>query len=1058
VSLVTHAPHIDGEAACRLTREVYGLDATAEALPSERDQNFLLTSATGDRFVLKIANALEDRALLDAQNQAMAAVSATDAIVPLVLPTRTGECIAAREIAPGTRWFVRLLSYLPGVPLAQVKRQSPALLRDLGRVVARVDRALAHFDHPAIHREFYWDLAAGRKTSAPLVGRIADATTRSVVERLLADFDVHTAPLLARLRTSVVHNDANDYNVIVSAPDPVTRERRVVGLIDFGDMVHSYSVASLAVAIAYAVLDKPDPLAVAGHVIAGYHAERPLRENEVTALFGLICLRLCMSARIAADQMASRPNDPYLAISQEPLARTLPVLAGTHPRFAEYTFRAACGFEPVPGEKAVTNWLRANAATFASVLGPVLGSPGDYQRAAPPIVLDLSVGSPLVAGNPTDNTEPKLSARIATAMAEAGASVAIGRYGEARLLYTSPIFADAMDLNYRRALRAHSGPGAEAQPRTVHLGIDLFAAAGTPVFAPLGGVVHTFANNGAPLDYGPVVVLEHTIDETVHFYTVYGHLARASLDGLHAGKKVSRGELIGTIGTPDINGGWPPHLHFQLVTDVLDRGTDFPGVAPAPQRSVWESLSPDPSALRTTSATRSAGASQEVARGISSRIETTLAARRARIGRNLSVAYAEPVKVARGWMQYLYDDDGRRYLDAYNNVPHVGHAHPAVVRAACDQMRVLNTNTRYLHDGLAAFGETLTATLPPSLSVCFFVNSGSEANELALRLARAHTRGRDVISLDAAYHGITTTLIDISPYKHHGPGGQGAPPWAHAVPLPDTYRGAYRRSDPDAGVKYAQHVEETCERIRQQGGALSAFIAESCPSVGGQLMLPDGYLAAAYRHVRRAGGVCIADEVQTAYGRIGTHFWGFETQDVVPDIVVLGKPIGNGYPIGAVVTTREIAASFDNGMEFFSTFGGSTVACAVGRAVLEVVLREGLQEHARRIGARMLSRLRALADRYPIVGDVRGSGLFLGVELVRDRQSLAPAGNEAAFVVNRLREEGILTGTDGPFHNVIKIRPPMPFGGEDGDRLVAALDRILGEEFSSTPPASAAAL
>jgi 4-aminobutyrate aminotransferase-like enzyme len=336
---------------------------------------------------------------------------------------------------------------------------------------------------------------------------------------------------------------------------------------------------------------------------------------------------------------------------------------------------------------------------------------------------------------------------------------------------------------------------------------------------------------------------------------------------------------------------------------------------------------------------------------------------------------------------------------------------------------MLNTNTRYLHDNLAAFADRLTATLPAPLRVCYFVNSGSEANELALRLARAHTRRRDVIVLDGAYHGNTTTLVDISPYKFNGPGGEGAQPWVHVLPLPDTYRGEFRRGDPRAGAKYAEYARH----VRNP----SAFIAESAPSVGGQIILPDGYLGNVYALVRAAGGVCIADEVQTAYGRLGTHFYAFEAQQVVPDIVVLGKPIGNGYPLGAVVTTPEIAASFANGMEYFSTFGGSTVSCAAGIAVLDVVQDERLQDHAREVGGALLEALQQIAARQPLVGDVRGSGLFLGVELVKDRETREPATVEAAGVVERMRERGILLGTEGAFANVLKID------------LAATLDEVL---------------
>lgn len=423
--------------------------------------------------------------------------------------------------------------------------------------------------------------------------------------------------------------------------------------------------------------------------------------------------------------------------------------------------------------------------------------------------------------------------------------------------------------------------------------------------------------------------------------------------------------------------------------------------------------------------------------------QTLLSVRRRIIGPSVKLAYRRPLHVVRASMQYVYDADGRRYIDAYNNVPHVGHSHPKIFDAVAGQLALINTNTRYLHESLERFAEALTATLPEPLRVCYFVNSGSEANELALRLARAHTGAIDLIVLDAAYHGNTNTMIDISPYKFNGPGGRGRPPWVHVARLPDVYRGEYKSTDPHAGRRYAESVGERIAQLQAHGTALCGYIAESCPSVGGQILLPEGYLARVYSEVRAAGGVCIADEVQTGYGRLGRYFYGFEQQNVVPDIVVLGKPIGNGYPVAAVVTTPEIAASFDNGMEYFSTFGGSTVSCAVGLAVLETVQSEGLQAHAELVGEHLLARLRPLQDRYAIVGDVRGSGLFLGVELVRDRGSLAPAAAEASETVNRLREDGVLIGTDGPHHNVLKIRPPMPFGIDDADALVQGLDKAL---------------
>jgi 4-aminobutyrate aminotransferase-like enzyme len=471
---------------------------------------------------------------------------------------------------------------------------------------------------------------------------------------------------------------------------------------------------------------------------------------------------------------------------------------------------------------------------------------------------------------------------------------------------------------------------------------------------------------------------------------------------------------------------------------MLDKSGDFPGVARPSQRDVWLSLSPDPNLI--------VGIPAECFpdEGLSS--EQLRKAREKHIGKSLSVSYQNPLRIVRGFMQYLYDENGRAYLDAVNNVSHVGHCHPHVVKAGQEQMAVLNTNTRYLHDNLVRYAERLCATLPEPLSVCFFVCSGSEANELALRLARTHTQGKDLIVVDVAYHGNTSTLVEISPYKFDGPGGMDAAPYVHKVPLPDIYRGPYKRTDPRAGEKYAAYVEEAICRIQQRGSNVSAFICESLLSCGGQIVLPDNYLKEAYRHVREAGGVCIADEVQVGFGRVGTHFWGFETQGVVPDIVTMGKPIGNAHPLAAVVTTPEIAASFNNGMEYFNTFGGNPVSCAIGLAVLDVIEQEQLQVHAHRVGTHLMNGLRGLMEKHFLIGDVRGLGLFVGVELVLDRETLEPAPAQASYIVNRMKERGILLSTDGPLHNVVKIKPPMAFTEVNADFLVETLDEILDED------------
>ena len=567
----------------------------------------------------------------------------------------------------------------------------------------------------------------------------------------------------------------------------------------------------------------------------------------------------------------------------------------------------------------------------------------------------------------------------------------------------------------------------------MHLAIDLFLDAGSPILSVCDGVVHSFKDNALPYDNGPTIVIEHpTTPDGPPFYILYSHMTRDSLDGLYVGKPMKKGEQIGKVGAYPDNGGWPPHLHFQLIVDMMDEKGDLFGVAPPSKRDVWLSICPNPNLILQIPDSLFPKPALARAEILESRSE--------HIGKPLGVSYTKPLTIVRGYMQHLYDENGRQYLDIRNNVPQVGHSNPRIVKALSQQAYVLNTNTRYLHQNLVQYAERLTSKLPKELSVCFFVNSGSEANELALRLARTHTKQKDIITIDGAYHGNTSELVNISSYKHDGPGGEGAPPHVHVVRMPDTYRGDHRGSG--SGKKYAEDVLQAT----QKSDGVAAFIFEPLMGCGGQIIFPKSYLKEAFKHVRNAGGVCIADEVQVGFGRLGDKFWGFETQGVVPDIVTMGKPIGNGHPIGAVVTTREIAESFTTGMEFFSTTGGNTVSCAVGMAVLDEIETEKLQENAKKVGAHLLKRLKELMKVHPIIGDVRGGGLFVGVELVRDRETLEPAKEETKYIVERLRDLGLLISLDGPLHNVLKIKPPLVFTTENADRFVETLDRVLHED------------
>jgi 4-aminobutyrate aminotransferase-like enzyme/Ser/Thr protein kinase RdoA (MazF antagonist) len=1016
----------------RLAHDLYGLDVSAKALPGEYDDNFHLTSKpkqsagvppdsaeSRPEFVLKAMHPAREAELIDLQCRALQhlAEKAPQLGLPRVQLLESGEAFTSVPGADPQR-LVWLLTFVPGRVLGKARPHSRELLQSLGRFLGEMDVALEAFEHPAAHRQLKWDLASAGWIREEL-GSIEETSRRALAEKFLALYEQRVVPALPKLRRGVIYGDANDYNVLVGEALPLPR--RVVGVIDFGDLHHSIRVAELAIAAAYATLGKAEPLQAAAAVVAGYHSASPLEADELAILFPLLAMRLAVSVTNSARRATVKPDDAYVTISEGPAWAALEQLAEIHPRFAQYTFREACGLAPVPQGAAVLKWMASHAGSAEPVLDVDV-------RQDPTIAMDLSVGSAFLGGNPASLDMSALTDKIFGEMKKARVSVGLGRYDEARLVYRAPQFASA-----------HSWDATVVdERRTVHLGIDLFTGPGSAVYAPLGGVVHTVANNTAEFDYGPLVILRHETSDGLEFFTLYGHLAKTVLGTLRVGQPVAPGDKFARLGSRHENGGWPPHLHFQIILDLLGKDADFPGVARASERGVWASLSPDPNLLLRIPTDRMPAKEPEAAE--------TLAARQTLLGSNLSVAYQRPLKIVRGWMQYLYNDTGRAFLDVYNNVPLVGHSHPRVVSAVQDQIALLNTNTRYLHDMIAKYAARLTRLLPDPLQVCYFVNSGSEANELALRMARAHTGREDVIVLEHAYHGNTGALIDISPFKFAGPGGQGRKPWVHVAPIADDYRGEYRREDPEAGAKYGQRVGDLIDQLRRENRGCAAFIAETVPSVAGQIVFPPGYLPEAYQHVRAAGGVCIADEVQVGFARLGSHFWGFETQAVVPDIVVLGKPIGNGFPLGAVVTSREIANSFANGMEFFSTFGGNPVACAAGLAVLDVLEEEKLRDRALRVGKSWKDALGELQEKFGLIGEVRGSGLFLGVDLVRDRETREPATEEAGYIVNRLRECGILTGTDGPGGNVIKLRPPLIFSDADAQLFTTKLESILMED------------
>ena len=407
---------------------------------------------------------------------------------------------------------------------------------------------------------------------------------------------------------------------------------------------------------------------------------------------------------------------------------------------------------------------------------------------------------------------------------------------------------------------------------------------------------------------------------------------------------------------------------------------------------------------------------------------------------SLNLSYDDPLHLIKGLGQFLYDSKGNKYLDAVNNIQHVGHGHPKIAKTAYEQLKKLNTNTRYLDENVLNYAQSIINSLPEKLSICFFTNSGSESNDLALRIARNSVRNKNTIVIDGAYHGHTISLIEISPYKYKGLGGFNPPSYVHEIPTPNLFRGVYK--DQSSIEKYLE-VFSNCAKKLKAFGCKPTFIFESFMGCGGQIPLPTTFLKDACKIIHDIGGICIADEIQVGFGRIGKYFWGFNYQDVQPDIVTIGKSIGNGHPLSAVITTEELANQFNNGMEYFNSFGGNPVSSAIGHTVLKIIEDDELQKNALNVGFYLKKELLSLKKTFEIIGDVRGEGLFLGIEIVAETNAIKPNPKAARYIVNKMKELGVLLSTDGPDNNVIKIKPPIIFNNRDADFLLNKLDKTI---------------
>lgn len=966
-------PEITCEQARAIAAQHFGVHVTADALGSQQDANFLLRDDDGHPVgVLKVANPAFSRTELEAQDAAAAFIAAGEGLRTATNLEPAGvEPIAeiTGETGDSHRLFARILKFLPGGTLSGEQYLSPIHVARLGEIAGRACRALTAFAHPGVDRVLQWDLRHALRTVEVLSSHMTDVTRRDVVEAATAAAWQVVSDVAADLPVQVIHSDITDDNVVCAVPDgdAVPAAGLPDGVIDFGDLTRSWTVAELAITVSAVLRHEGGEPAAALPAIEAFHAVRPLSPAEVEALWPLVVLRAAVLVVSGVHQSTIDADNDYASGALElewrifERANAIPLDVMTE--LIRHTLGATHPAGPVGAEVPMIDLGAAEVAR-----------------------LDLAPESDAVdSGRWLD---PACADRLAGELIAAGAPAVITGFGQPHL-DGSAVLADQ-------------------SPATIATGVRLWPGGALEVRAPWAGAVRCESTGN-----GTVLTVTGAAGEV----EVRGALSTPIADG----ENVTAGAALGTLEGP----AW---LQCRRHPDPA---ADTPAFVRPEYAAGWLSRVSDPAVLLGLE-------------HVTTPVEDSLALRQRRARTYAAVQehyYRHPPRIERGWREHLIANDGRTYLDMVNNVAILGHGHPELADAVARQWRRLNTNSRFNYGAVVELSERLAATLPEPLDTVFLVNSGSEADDLALRLAMATTGRHDIVAVAEAYHGWTYATDAISTSIADNPNALSTrPSWVHTVPSPNAYRGEHR--GPDAS-RYAPEAVEIINNLAAQGTPPAAFICEPFYGNAGGMALPDGYLKAVYAAVRAAGGLAIADEVQVGYGRTGRWFWAFEQQDVVPDIVCVAKAMGNGQPLGAVITTRAIADAYRTQGYFFSSAGGSPVSCVVGLTVLDVLESEGLQENALTVGDHLKARINELATRHPIIGTVHGSGLYMGVELVRDRVSLEPAVAETEAICERMRELGVIVQPTGDRQNVLKMKPPMCITRESADFFVDMLDRVL---------------
>ena len=986
-------PDVDEAGAVEIALACYGLEVEARELGSNQDRNFLLTERDGTRSVLRIDNPVFADAARDAQHAALDAYRAAGVPAAAVLPGLDGALTqrCAHDYA------VRRSEFAAGEPMLDCGYLAPVVIEEFGALAAASVNALAGLEHPGLDRAHMWDMRVAHDETVRLAPSIADTELRERVLAVAEEARAALAPLAEALPVQAVHGDLTDDNVMGERGDDSRLHPRTV--LDLGDLAYGWRVAEPAVMISSLLHHEPErPLRVLDAVVA-FHRDAPLGAAEARALWPLVALRAALLVASGWKQLEIDGDNEY---ARERIAGEQAIFdAATALPLAEVTelVLAALGYQGVAaGSELKLVPAPAGAAAGAEPLRPMLpGLAGEVAVLDPGVESeDLSAGAWLA-----QQAEDRLVDR-----ALLGASAAVLPYGVYRLTRTAVDAADA----------------AETWP--VDTEIWLRGGSDVEVVAPSDATVEAVDAEGGTL--------------TLQLDGRWRLRLSAVYPAVEEGDSVAAGDAVALL--PASESKRPLIVGLRRSDAPELRGAARSSALVSPDRApAWRRFTHDPAGILGL---------QSLAQRDESGDEL---ARREHIFASAQERYYErPMQIERGWRHHLVDTTGRAYVDMVNNVTGLGHGHPGVADAVNRQIRILGTNSRFLYRELAEYSERLLAQLPEGsgLDTVLLVNSGSEAVDLALRLAQAATGRKTVIALREAYHGWTMASDAVTTSAYDNPYAlENRPDWVHVADVPNRFRGTYRgdAGDTAVGEAYASDLVADLKRLSGEGRPIAGFICESVLGNAGGVMLPTGYLAKVYERVREAGGLCIADEVQVGFGRMGTSFWGFEQSGVVPDLITIAKPMGNGFPIGGVITSKRVADALATQGQFFASAGGNPVACRVGLAVLDAMESEGLQENARVVGARLIEGFEELAERHELIGPIHGEGLYLGVELVRDRDTMEPAKAEAAAICERLKELGVVVLTTSERSNVLKVKPPLCLTLESAEFVLAQLDRVLAE-------------